>query len=98
MEKNCEEERLLGVSLTGIMDNELTNGKSGDVGKLLDELREEAVKVNKEYASKIGIPVACNHLCKTIWNSISVSRCNLVFTQDTIHSTLEQLEEIRKTH
>ena len=40
--KNCEEERLLGVSLTGIMDNELTNGKSGDVGKLLDELREEA--------------------------------------------------------
>ena len=38
---NCEEERLLGVSLTGIMDNELTNGKSGDTVKLLDELREE---------------------------------------------------------
>ena len=52
----------LGVSLTGIMDNELTNGKSGDVGKLLDELREEAVKVNKEYASKIGIPVAAQSL------------------------------------
>ena len=61
--KNCEEERLLGVSLTGIMDNELTNGKSGDVGKLLDELREEAVKTNKEYASKIGIPVAAAITC-----------------------------------
>ena len=60
---NCEEERLLGVSLTGIMDNELTNGKSGDVGKLLDELREEAVKVNKEYANKIGIPVAAAITC-----------------------------------
>ena len=98
--KNCEEERLLGVSLTGIMDNELTNGKSGDVGKLLDELREEAVKTNKEYASKIGIPVAsCNHLCQTIWNSISVSRCSpLVFTQDTIHFISELSEEIRKTH
>ena len=60
---NCEEERLLGVSLTGIMDNELTNGKSGDVGKLLDELREEAVKVNQEYAKKIGIPVAAAITC-----------------------------------
>ena len=60
---NCEEERLLGVSLTGIMDNELTNGKSGDTAKLLDELREEAVKVNKEYASKIGIPVAAAITC-----------------------------------
>ena len=42
--KNCEEERLLGVSLTGIMDNELTNGKSGDTGKLLDELRDGSSK------------------------------------------------------
>jgi ribonucleoside-triphosphate reductase len=42
--KNCEEERLLGVSLTGIMDCALTNGKEGNLGKLLDELREEAVK------------------------------------------------------
>ena len=53
--KNCEEERLLGVSLTGIMDCSLTNGKEGNLGKLLDELREEAVKTNKEFAKKIGI-------------------------------------------
>jgi ribonucleoside-triphosphate reductase len=54
---NCEEERLLGVSLTGIMDNNLTNGKNGlDVTKtLLEELRLVAVETNKEWAKKIGI-------------------------------------------
>ena len=53
--KNCEEERLLGVSLTGIMDNSLTNGKEGGLEELLDALREQAVKTNKEFAQKIGI-------------------------------------------
>ena len=53
--KNCEEERLLGVSLTGIMDCEYTNGKKSTLPTLLDELREVAVKTNKEFASKIGI-------------------------------------------
>ena len=53
--KNCEEERLLGVSLTGIMDCEFTSGKKAGLAKLLDELREVAVKTNKEFASKIGI-------------------------------------------
>ena len=60
---NCEEERLLGVSLTGIMDNPLTNGKNGfDVTKtLLEELRLVAVETNKIWAEKIGInpSVAC---------------------------------------
>ena len=53
--KNCEEERLLGVSLTGIMDCPYTNGKKPGLNKLLDELREVAVKTNKEFAEKIGI-------------------------------------------
>ena len=53
--KNCEEERLLGVSLTGIMDCKLTNGKSVGLEKLLDELREQAIKTNEEFAKKIGI-------------------------------------------
>jgi len=52
---NCEEERLLGVSLTGIMDCPYTNGKKGKLPALLDELREVAVKTNKEFAEKIGI-------------------------------------------
>ena len=53
--KNCEEERLLGVSLTGIMDSPLTNGAEGDLSKLLDELREIVVETNKEWSKKIGI-------------------------------------------
>ena len=53
--KNCEEERLLGVSLTGIMDCKLTNGKDGGLEKLLNELREQAIKINEEFAKKIGI-------------------------------------------
>ena len=53
--KNCEEERLLGVSLTGIMDCSFTNGKEKGLEKLLDDLREMAVKTNEEWAKKIGI-------------------------------------------
>jgi len=53
--KNCEEERLLGVSLTGIMDCQYTNGKKNGLEDLLEELKAEAVKTNKEFAQKIGI-------------------------------------------
>ena len=66
--ENCEEERLLGVSLTGIMDNGYTNGKlcltAGiTLEDVLSELREEAVKTNKEWAEKIGIPVSAAITC-----------------------------------
>ena len=66
--ENCEEERLLGVSLTGIMDNGYTNGKlcltAGiTLEDVLTELREEAVKTNKEWADKIGIPVSAAITC-----------------------------------
>jgi ribonucleoside-triphosphate reductase (thioredoxin) len=55
--ENCEEERLLGVSLTGIKDNKLTNGKLGlDLLKTtLEELRLVAVETNKVWAKKLGI-------------------------------------------
>ena len=61
--KNTEEERLLGVSLTGIMDCPLTNGTSNKntllshvhLEDLLQELREVAVETNKEWAEKLGI-------------------------------------------
>ena len=55
--KNCEEERLLGVSLTGIMDCKLTNGKGphGSLEAILTDLRNVAVNTNKEFANKLGI-------------------------------------------
>jgi len=53
--KNCDDERLLGVSLTGIMDNPLTNGTKKGLEELLHELRDLAYETNKEWADKLGI-------------------------------------------
>ena len=61
--RNCEEERLLGVTLTGIMDCAITNGSKGNIKKTLNELREVAVKTNKEYAEKLGINRAAAITC-----------------------------------
>ena len=61
--KNCDEERLLGVSLTGIMDNPLTNGSKKGLDKLLEELRDIAYETNKEWADKLGIPVSAAITC-----------------------------------
>ena len=63
--KNCEEERLLGVSLTGIMDNKITNGKQGGAALrgLLNELREVAVETNKVWAKKLGINQSVSITC-----------------------------------
>lgn len=52
---NCEEERLLGVSLTGIMDSTLTNGKENGLSERLQRLRDVAVETNKVHAEQIGI-------------------------------------------
>jgi len=61
--KNTEEERLLGVSLTGIMDNELTNGKKHGLEKTLTALREVAVETNKEWAEVLGVPQSTAITC-----------------------------------
>ena len=61
--KNTAEERLLGVSLTGIMDNTLTNGKEGDLAALLEDLKQVAVDTNKEWADKLGIEVSAAITC-----------------------------------
>ncbi len=63
--ENCTEERLLGVSLTGIMDNDLTNGRRGleKTAKVLEELKSVAVETNKEWAAKIGIPQSASVTC-----------------------------------
>ena len=61
--KNCTEERLLGVSLTGIMDSPLTNGKTKGLDILLEELKECAVKTNEEWAKKLGVNRAAAITC-----------------------------------
>ena len=57
---NTEEERLLGVSLTGIMDNQLTIEADP---KLLKSMREMAVETNKELAKKLKIPQSAATTC-----------------------------------
>ena len=53
---NTEEERLLGVSLTGIMDNTLMTRKNEGLEKTLEHLRTVAVDTNAEWADRLGIP------------------------------------------
>ncbi|MAI39633.1 hypothetical protein [Alteromonas sp.] len=60
--KNSEEERLLGVSLTGIFDHKIMSGQ-GEYEKsvlagTLEQLREVTREVNKEWAEKLGIPTS----------------------------------------
>jgi len=58
--KNAEEERLLGVSLTGIMDNPLT---SNPHESLLSSLKEVAIRTNKLWAKRLGINQAAAVTC-----------------------------------
>ena len=55
--QNCEDERLLGVSMTGIFDNKLTSGLDGKpkLIKLLETLRDHATATNLTWAEKLGI-------------------------------------------
>ena len=65
--KNTEEERLLGVSLTGIMDNDMMAGKSTHLGKnigaTLNALKEQAIKTNASMARQLDIPQSTAITC-----------------------------------
>lgn len=62
---NIEEERLLGVSLTGQFGHKVLNGSEGmdKLGEWLEVLRDHAIEVNKEEAKKIGIPQSAAITC-----------------------------------
>ncbi len=53
--QNTEEERLLGVSLTGILDNEMLSTNNCMLTDMLVGFRQIAVKTNEKLAKKIGI-------------------------------------------
>lgn len=62
--KNCTEEALLGVSLTGILDNPMMASKDKKILRVvLEDLKAEAVKTNKEWAEKLGINPAAAITC-----------------------------------
>jgi len=60
---NTEEERLLGVSLTGIMDSELLNGKETGLEKTLTKLKQVAIDTNEYFAKKLSIPQSTAITC-----------------------------------
>ena len=62
-EKNTKEERLLGVSLTGIMDNPLLTTNNAGLGKTLEHLRTVAVDTNAEWSKRLGIPQSAAITC-----------------------------------
>lgn len=87
--RNTEEERLLGVSLTGIMDhNVLAN--TTDSGRWLDEMREAAVETNAELAEKLGIEQSAAITCVKPSGTVSL----LVDAASGIH-TRHALQYIR---
>jgi len=79
---NTEEERLLGVSLTGIMDNRLTTLKNGGLAKTLRHLKQVAVDTNKEWAERLNIPVATAITCVKPSGTVS----QLVDSSSGIHA------------
>lgn len=61
--ENTEAERLLGVSLTGIMDCDLLNQKVYELSDILYDLRQAAIDTNKEWADRLGIPASAAITC-----------------------------------
>jgi len=61
--KNTEEERLLGVSLTGILDNKLLTTANAGLEATLERLKNVAIATNAEWAERLGIPVSTAISC-----------------------------------
>jgi len=62
--KNTEEERLLGVSLTGILDNKiLANKTNHNLPSILSSLRRGAVTANQNFAKELGVESSAAITC-----------------------------------
>ena len=81
-QRNTEEERLLGVSLTGIMDNPLLTTRNSGLEKTLGHLKDVAINTNIEWAERLGIPVSTAITCVKPSGTVS----QLVDSASGIHS------------
>ena len=79
-QNNTEEERLLGVSLTGIMDNPLMTFVNKGLDKTLEHLKNIAITTNANWAERLGIPVATAITCVKPSGSQSTCRQCLRYT------------------
>jgi ribonucleoside-triphosphate reductase len=85
-QKNTEEERLLGVSLTGIMDNRLLNGSMNGFGSVLERLKNVAIDTNNEWAERLGITASTAITCVKPSGTVS----QLVDSSSGIHARHSQ--------
>jgi len=95
--KNTEEEALLGVSMTGIMDHYLlSKGESKDLGKWLEEVRDVALDTNKEWAAKLGINQSAAITCVKPSGTVS----QLVDSASGIHPRFSKhyIRRVRSDH
>ena len=81
-ENNTAEERLLGVSLTGIMDNTLMTLANNGLAKTLEHLKNVAIATNAEWAERLGIPVSTAITCVKPSGTVS----QLVDSSSGIHA------------
>ena len=80
--KNTEEERLLGVSMTGVMDNPLTTTANKGLENTLEHLKTIAVATNAIWAEHLDIPVATAITCNKPSGTVS----QLVNSASGIHA------------
>ena len=85
-QKNTEEERLLGVSLTGILDNKWMGEVSDSTAKALEQLRKVAVDTNSDLATQLGIPRSAAITCVKPTGTVS----QLVDSASGIHARHSQ--------
>jgi ribonucleoside-diphosphate reductase alpha chain len=85
-QKNTEEERLLGVSLTGILDNKWMGEVSDSTAKALEQLRKVAVDTNSDLAARLGIPKSAAITCVKPSGTVS----QLVDSASGIHARHSQ--------
>ncbi len=81
-QKNTEEERLLGVSLTGIMDNRLLTTKNRGLDKTLEHLKDVAIITNAEWSHRLDIPQSTAISCVKPSGTVS----QLVDSSSGIHA------------
>jgi ribonucleoside-diphosphate reductase alpha chain len=93
---NTEEERLLGVSLTGIMDHKTLNGsvnfsssgQNEELARWLTEMRELAVKTNVDLSKALGVEAAAAITC------VKPSGCADIDTKIKTSNGIMTIEEI----
>lgn len=83
---NTEEERLLGVSLTGILDSKLLGNANAGLAKTLEHLKNVAVATNAEWAERLGISQSTAITCVKPSGTVS----QLVDSASGIHARHSQ--------